>query len=63
MEHLCLYRGSMRGTWTEISHTGDSERHAIEGSGNSAFVLYGSIEPYKKCTVEPKAFIKGGLGQ
>jgi hypothetical protein len=47
MEHLSLYRGSVRGTWTEDSHIGGSERRVTEGSGNSAFILYGSIESYK----------------
>ena len=47
MEHLSLYRGSVRETWKEGSHSGDSERRVIKGSGNSACNLYFSIEPYK----------------
>jgi len=29
MEHLSVYRGSVRETWTEGFHTGDSERRVI----------------------------------
>jgi len=39
MEHLYLYRGSVRGTWREGSYTEDSDRQITEGSGNTAFVL------------------------
>jgi hypothetical protein len=42
MKHLCLYRGSVRGTWRESSYTEDSERHVIEGSGNGAFLFIGA---------------------
>jgi hypothetical protein len=38
-EHLFLYRGSVRGTWREDSHTEDSKRHVIEGSGKGAFLF------------------------
>jgi hypothetical protein len=34
LEHLSLYRDSVRGTWKE-----SSEIHAIEGSGIGAFLL------------------------
>jgi hypothetical protein len=44
MEHLSLYRGSMRGTWRKGSYTEDSKRHVTEGPGNGAFLFYrGSI--------------------
>jgi len=39
MEHLSLYRGSVRRTWREGSHTEDSVRHVMEGGGNGAFPL------------------------
>jgi hypothetical protein len=39
MEHLSLYRGSMRGTWREGTCTEDSKRYVIEGSGNRAFLF------------------------
>jgi hypothetical protein len=43
-EHLSLYSGSLRGTWREGSHTADSKRHVIEGSGKGAFIFYrGSV--------------------
>jgi hypothetical protein len=32
MEHLSLYRGSVRGTWREGSHTEDSERQIANRS-------------------------------
>ena len=41
-ERLCLYRGSVRGTWREGSHTEDSERHVIEGSGKEHFFFTGA---------------------
>jgi hypothetical protein len=41
-EHLSLYRGCVRGTWREGSHTEDSKRHVIEGSGKGAFLFTGS---------------------
>lgn len=47
MEHHSLYRGSVRGTRAEGSHNADTDRCVIEGSGKSAFILYGSIGPYK----------------
>jgi hypothetical protein len=41
--HLSLYRGSMRGTWREGSHTEDfKRRHVIEGSGKGAFLFTGA---------------------
>jgi hypothetical protein len=43
MEHFFLYRGSVKGTWMDSSYTDDSERHVIEGSGNGAFLLKGSV--------------------
>jgi hypothetical protein len=42
MEHLSLYRGSMRGTWREGFYTEDLKRHVIEGSGNGAFLFIGA---------------------
>jgi hypothetical protein len=41
-EHLSLYRGSVRGTWREGSHTEDSKRHVIEGSGKGEFLFTGA---------------------
>jgi hypothetical protein len=41
-EHLSLYRGSMRGTWREGSHTEDSKTHVIEGSRKGAFLFTGA---------------------
>jgi hypothetical protein len=38
LEHLSLYRDSVRRTWKESSET-----HAIEGSGIGAFLLQRSI--------------------
>jgi len=43
MEHLSLYRDSLKGTWSERSYIEDSERHIMGGSGNGAFLLLGSI--------------------
>jgi len=43
MEHHSPYTGYVRGTWREGSYTKDSERHLMEGTGNEAFLLYGSI--------------------
>jgi len=37
MEHTSPYTGSVRGTWREGSHSEDSERHVMEGSGKVAF--------------------------
>jgi hypothetical protein len=42
-EHLSLYRSSVRGTWREGSHTEDSKRHVIEGSGKDAFLFTGAL--------------------
>jgi hypothetical protein len=42
MEHLSLYRDSMRGTWREGAYIQDSERHVIEGSGSGAFLCIGA---------------------
>lgn len=39
MEHLSLYRGSVRETWREGSYTEDSMRHLMESCGNGAFLL------------------------
>jgi hypothetical protein len=33
---------SVRGNWREGSYSGDSERHVMEESGNTAFLLLGS---------------------
>jgi hypothetical protein len=52
MQNLSFYKGSVKGG----PYTEDSERHAIEGSGNGAF-FYWSPQG------EPKALSKGGLGQ
>jgi hypothetical protein len=41
-EHLSLYRGPVRGTWREGSHTEDSKRHVVEGSGKGAFLFAGA---------------------
>jgi hypothetical protein len=41
-EHLSLYRGSVRETWREGSHTADSKTHVIEGSGRGAFLFTGN---------------------
>jgi hypothetical protein len=41
-EHLSLYRGSVRGTWRECSHTEDSKTHVIEGCGKGAFLFTGA---------------------
>jgi hypothetical protein len=38
-KHLSLYSGSVRGTWWEGSHTEDSKRHVIKGSGKGAFLF------------------------
>jgi hypothetical protein len=35
-EHFSPYTGFVRGTWREGSHT---ERHVMEGSGNTSFLL------------------------
>jgi hypothetical protein len=43
MEHLSIYRGCVRGTWREGSYTEDAKRHIMEGSGEGAFLLQGSI--------------------
>jgi hypothetical protein len=44
MEHLSLYRGSVKVTSMDSYYTADSERHATVGSGNEGFVFYrGSI--------------------
>jgi len=56
MKHLPPYTGSVRGNWSEGSYSGDSERHVMEDSGNTAFLLLGSKRG-------PKALGKGGLGQ
>jgi hypothetical protein len=43
-QHLSLCTDSVRGTWREGSHTEDSKKHIIEGSGKGAFLFYrGSI--------------------
>jgi hypothetical protein len=39
-EHLSFDSGSVRGTWWEGSHTEDSKRYVIEGSGKGAFLFY-----------------------
>jgi hypothetical protein len=39
-KHLCLYKGSVRGTWGEDYHTEDFKRHVIKGSGNGAFLFF-----------------------
>jgi hypothetical protein len=41
-EHLSLYRGSVRGTWREGSHTEESKRHVIEDSEKGAFLFKGA---------------------
>jgi hypothetical protein len=41
-EHLYLYKGSVRGTWREGSHTEDSERYVSEVSANGAFLFTGA---------------------
>jgi hypothetical protein len=56
IKHLSPSRGSMRGTWRKGSCNEDSERQGVEGFGNRAFLLLGSIR-------EPKALSKGGLSQ
>jgi hypothetical protein len=43
MEHISLYRGCVRRTWREGSYTEACKRHVMEGSGQGAFVLQGSI--------------------
>ena len=43
MEHLSIYTDFVRGTWRKGSNTEDSERYVMEGSGNGAFLLQGSI--------------------
>jgi hypothetical protein len=47
-EHLSLYRGSVRGNWREGSHTEDSKRPVIEGSGKGAFLFTGDPEEEPK---------------
>jgi hypothetical protein len=37
MEHLSLYRDSVRGIWSEGSYIEDSERHIMGGSGKEHF--------------------------
>jgi hypothetical protein len=37
-----FYRGSVRGTWREGSHTEDSKSHVIEASGKGAFIFTGA---------------------
>jgi len=39
IQHISLYRGSMRGTWKEGCYTDDSEGRVVEGSGNGEFRL------------------------
>jgi len=41
MKLLSPYTGSVRGTWREGPYSGDSERHVMEDSGNTAFLLLG----------------------
>jgi hypothetical protein len=43
MRHLSPYTSSVRGMCREGSYSGESERHVMEGSGNTAFLLQGSI--------------------
>jgi hypothetical protein len=43
MEHVSLYRDSVKGTWSEGSYIEDSDRHIMGGSGNGAFILMDSI--------------------
>jgi len=45
MEHLCLYRGSVKGTCRQGRCNEDSERRVTEGSGNGVFLLQGRGEP------------------
>ena len=42
-ERLFLYASCVRGTWRAGSYIEDSEVHVMEGSGNGAFLLYGSV--------------------
>jgi hypothetical protein len=42
MKNLSPYTGSVRGNWRDGSYSGDSERHVIEDSGNTEFLLLGS---------------------
>jgi hypothetical protein len=56
-KHLSLYRGSVRGIWREGSHTEDSKRHIVEGSGKGAFLFTGLHKGNRK------VFSKGGLVQ
>jgi len=43
IEHLCLYRGSVRVTCRKGPFNEDSERRVTEVSGNGVFLLQGSI--------------------
>jgi hypothetical protein len=43
-EHLSLYRGSVRETWREGSHTKDSKTLVIEGSRKGAFLFVGASQ-------------------
>jgi hypothetical protein len=42
MKHLSIYTSSVRGTCREGFYSGDFERHVMESSGNTAFLLLGS---------------------
>jgi hypothetical protein len=39
IEHLSLYRGSVRRTWRQGRYSEDSESHVAGGNGNGAFLL------------------------
>jgi hypothetical protein len=40
MEHISVYRGSVKVTRIDSYYTADSERHVTGGSGNKAFLFY-----------------------
>jgi hypothetical protein len=42
MEHLSLYRGSVRRTWTEGSYAQALQGHVIEGHGNKTLPFIGA---------------------